>query len=88
VGEFQLTSRVAQPPWYRADGKTIPYGDPENILGTHWLGLNAPGIGLHGTWDTNSIGRQASAGCVRLLNDDVAELHALLPLGTPVTIQD
>jgi lipoprotein-anchoring transpeptidase ErfK/SrfK len=88
VGEFKITSRIKNPPWYRADGKTIPYGDPENILGTHWLGLNVPGYGIHGTWETNSIGRQSSAGCIRLLNDDIAELYVMLPVDTPVTIHD
>jgi LysM repeat protein len=88
VGEFQITSRIANPPWWRPDGKTIPYGDPENILGTHWLGINVPGYGIHGTWETNSIGKQATAGCIRLLNDDVAELYLILPIGTAVVIHD
>jgi lipoprotein-anchoring transpeptidase ErfK/SrfK len=88
VGEFKITSRIENPPWYRGDGKTIPFGDPENILGTYWLGIDVPGYGIHGTWDTNSIGKQASAGCVRLLNGDVAELYTSLPIGTPVTIHD
>ena len=88
MGEFKITSRIENPPWYRPDGKTIPYGDPENILGTHWLGLNVPGYGIHGTWEPDSIGRQSSAGCIRLLNDDVAELYVMLPVDTPVTIHD
>jgi LysM repeat protein len=88
VGDFKITTRLANPPWWRSDGKTIPFGDPENILGTHWLGLNVPGYGIHGTWDTNSIGKQASAGCIRLLNDDVAELYTILPVGSPVGIHD
>ncbi|HXI82930.1 MAG TPA: L,D-transpeptidase family protein [Verrucomicrobiae bacterium] len=88
VGDFKITTRLANPPWWRADGKTIPFGDPENILGTHWLGLNVPGYGIHGTWDTNSIGKQATAGCIRLLNDDVAELYTILPVGSPVGIHD
>jgi lipoprotein-anchoring transpeptidase ErfK/SrfK len=88
VGEFKVTSRIEHPPWWRPDGKTVPFGDPENILGTHWLGLDVAGYGLHGTWDTNSIGKAASAGCVRLLNDHVAELYTILPVGTPVTIRD
>jgi lipoprotein-anchoring transpeptidase ErfK/SrfK len=88
VGEFKIATRIENPPWYRSDGKVIPFGDPENILGTHWLGLDVPGYGIHGTWETNSIGRQASAGCVRLLNGDVAELYTMLPLGTPVSIHD
>jgi LysM repeat protein len=88
VGTFKIATRIQDPPWYRSDGKTIPYGDPENILGTHWLGLDVPGYGIHGTWETNSIGRQSSAGCIRLLNDDVGELYLMLPVGTSVTIHD
>ncbi len=88
VGEFKLTSRIEKPDWWHPDGKTIPFGDPANILGTHWLGLDIAGYGIHGTWETNSIGRQSSAGCIRLLNDDVAELYIILPLGTPVAIRD
>jgi len=88
VGEFKITNRMVHPPWWRADGQTIPFGDPENVLGTHWLGLNTPGYGIHGTWDTNSIGRQATAGCIRLLNSDVEELYTILPVGTPVVIHE
>src|ERR1043166_3859874 len=88
VGEFKITSKLEDPPWYRPDGRTIPFGDRENILGKYWLGINVPGYGLHGTWETNSIGKQSSAGCVRLLNDDVGELYVILPIDTPVTIHD
>ncbi len=88
TGTYKITTRLEKPVWYRADGSTIPYGDPDNILGTHWLGLNIPRYGIHGTWDTNSIGKQSSAGCIRLLNDDIAELHLLLPTGTSVNIHD
>lgn len=87
VGAFQITVRQEQPVWHH-DGLVVPYGNPSNILGTHWLGLDVPGYGIHGTWDTNSIGKQATAGCVRLLNGDVAELYTILPLGTPVTIHE
>jgi lipoprotein-anchoring transpeptidase ErfK/SrfK len=88
VGTFKIMTRLEKPPWYRSDGRTIPYGDADNILGTHWLGLDIPRYGIHGTWETNSIGKQSSAGCVRLVNDDVTELYILLPTGTPVTIHD
>jgi lipoprotein-anchoring transpeptidase ErfK/SrfK len=44
-------------------------------------------IGLHGTDDVDSIGRDASHGCIRLSNADITELAGLLPLGTPITIQ-
>ncbi|MDD2237145.1 MAG: L,D-transpeptidase family protein [Kiritimatiellae bacterium] len=86
-GEFQITDRVAQPTWWRPDGKRVPYGDPENLLGTHWLSLNIRGYGLHGTWEPESVGKQSSAGCVRMLNEDIEEIYTLVPVGTTVTIK-
>jgi lipoprotein-anchoring transpeptidase ErfK/SrfK len=44
-------------------------------------------IGLHGTDDVDSIGRDASHGCIRLSNADITELAQILPLGTPITIE-
>ncbi len=87
VGAFKITDRIVHPPWYRGDA-VIPYGDKENILGTHWLGFDIRGYGIHGTWDNSSIGKQATAGCVRLANQDVEELFIMLPTGTPVTIHE
>lgn len=86
TGEFVIKEKIPQPTWWRPDGKAIPYGSPENVLGTHWLSLNIPGYGLHGTWEPETIGTQASDGCVRLLNQDIEELFHLLPEGTPVRI--
>ena len=47
---------------------------------------DASGYGLHGTWEPESIGKQASAGCVRLANNEVEELFLLIPTGTRVVI--
>ena len=88
VGTFKIIDKIAQPAWHKPGGKAIPYGDPENLLGTHWLALDAPGYGIHGTWDPESIGSQTSAGCIRLLNTDVEELYTILPKGTLVTITE
>lgn len=85
-GEFRITDRIAQPTWWRPDGKEIPFGHPDNVLGTHWLSLNLKGYGIHGTWQPESIGKQESAGCVRLLNPDIEELYTLLPVGVAVRI--
>jgi len=87
VGSFKITDRISQPTWWR-DGKAVAYGDPENVLGTHWLSLDVPGYGIHGTWEPETIGRQSSAGCVRLTNENVEELYTLIPIGTPVVITD
>jgi L,D-transpeptidase catalytic domain len=43
-------------------------------------------IGLHGTNDPSSIGRQSSHGCIRLYNRDILRLVRILPLGTPILI--
>ena len=88
VGAFKIIDKIAQPAWHKPGGKAIPYGDPENLLGTHWLALDLPGYGIHGTWEPDSIGSQTSAGCVRLLNSDVEELYTILPKGTLVTITE
>ena len=95
VGTFVISDRIKEPVWWRADGRTIPYGDKENILGTRWLALKATGstepvkgYGIHGTWDSESIGKAESAGCIRLRNEDVEELFLLIPIGTEVKIEE
>jgi len=85
-GDYKITLRLEHPVWYRPDGQSFPYGHPENLLGTHYLKLDTPGIGLHGTWEPESVGSQSSAGCVRLKNEEIQELYRLLPEGTAVKI--
>lgn len=86
AGVFKIIDKIEHPTWFPSGGKAIPYGDPGNLLGTHWLALDRPGYGLHGTWEPESIGSQSSAGCVRLLNEEIEELYSILPKGTVVTI--
>ena len=43
-------------------------------------------IGIHGTNQPSSIGKNVSHGCVRVPNDIAVELASMLPLGTPVSI--
>ena len=88
TGSFKIVDKIQQPTWWRADGKAIPYGDTNNVLGTHWMSLDIPGYGIHGTWEPDTIGKQASAGCIRMHNEDVAELFMLVPEGTPVIISE
>lgn len=95
VGTFAVSDRIKDPPWWRGDGKVVPFGDKENILGTRWLALKATGptpevkgYGIHGTWDAESIGKAESAGCIRLRNEEVEELFLLVPVGTEVRIEE
>jgi hypothetical protein len=43
-------------------------------------------LGIHGTDDTSSLGRDVSNGCIRMSNSGITKLYQLLPLGTPVEI--
>lgn len=43
-------------------------------------------VGLHGTDDADSIGRDVSHGCIRMSNEDITRLSELLPLATPIVI--
>jgi hypothetical protein len=45
-----------------------------------------PVLAIHGTNRPGSVGAAQSNGCPRLYNDDVVELAALVPAGTPVQI--
>lgn len=88
IGAFKITSKLKEPTWYHPDGGVIPYGDKENLLGTRWMGIDSPGYGIHGTWAPDSVGKQSSAGCVRLRNQDVEELYKIVTVGTTVQITE
>lgn len=87
IGTFKIINKLVNPTWYKA-GAVVSAESSENILGTRWLGFDKAGYGIHGTTDPNSIGKQATAGCVRMLNNEVEELYSLLPQGTEVVITD
>jgi lipoprotein-anchoring transpeptidase ErfK/SrfK len=44
-------------------------------------------VGMHGTNEPSSIGRDASHGCIRMSNAAIQNLAGMLPLGTPVFIR-
>jgi lipoprotein-anchoring transpeptidase ErfK/SrfK len=87
VGSFKVVNKLINPSWTH-EGKVYPPESPENILGTRWMGFDIPGYGIHGTTEPDSIGSQATAGCVRMLNAQVEELYDLLPVNTEVTVID
>ena len=66
-------------------------GGPENPLGARALYLNSNGVDtmyrIHGTNDPASIGKAMSSGCIRLLNEDIAELFLRVPVGTRVIVR-
>lgn len=79
-------------PWWRppasdwAKGlKPVPPG-PGNPLGTRWMGLDASGVGIHGTPDAASLGYSRSHGCIRMAIPEAEWLFERVEIGTPVVI--
>lgn len=64
-------------------------GPVRNAYGPWFLRLDVPGyrdIGIHGTHLPESIGTRATEGCIRLTNEDIADLKSRVRLGMNVTI--
>ena len=91
LGRFSIVVKWRNPWWYPPSSdwargqKPIPPG-PGNPLGTRWMGLSAPGVGIHGTPDPASIGYSASHGCIRMVISDAEWLFQHVSIGTPVFI--
>ena len=76
--------------------------NPDGVYGPYAYGLSGYSpvldnfnggdavIGIHGTDDPSSIGKDISHGCIRMNNADITQLVELwqLPLGTPVYIHE
>jgi lipoprotein-anchoring transpeptidase ErfK/SrfK len=89
TGRFRVKadSKLLNPEWvnprtrqrYAAD-------DPENPIGERWIGLEGidesnallSGYGIHGTIEPDTIGTQASMGCVRMHHEDVELIYEVL----------
>ena len=68
------------------DFHMIPIG-PRNPVGVMWMGLNKPGIGIHGTNSPWNIGRTGSHGCIRVANWDIIRLSSMVTEGMKVIIK-
>jgi lipoprotein-anchoring transpeptidase ErfK/SrfK len=92
LGHFQIVVKQKNPWWYpptqdswAAGAKPVPPG-PGNPLGTRWMGLSAPGVGIHGTSEPWSIGHSESHGCIRMQIPSAEWLYNRVSIGTPVFI--
>jgi lipoprotein-anchoring transpeptidase ErfK/SrfK len=92
AGRFDIVVKQVDPWWYPptqdawASGLSpVPPG-PNNPLGTRWMGLSAPGVGIHGTDEPSSIGWNASHGCIRMQVPDAEWLFGHVKIGTTVFI--
>ena len=66
-------------------------GGPGNPLGARALYLYSDGkdtlFRIHGTIEPSSIGKSVSSGCIRMLNEDVADLFDKVEIGTKVIVR-
>lgn len=97
-GMTSINSKHVNPDWtppaaVKADHPelpdVIPGGSPHNPMGTRAMLLDRGEIAIHGTTSKMraSIGSAASYGCIRMLNEDVADLYDRVSVGATVIMQ-
>jgi lipoprotein-anchoring transpeptidase ErfK/SrfK len=91
----QTISRKAEWPDWHPPAEMIarqPYlprfmaGGPGNPLGARAMYLGSSEYRIHGTNDPSTIGKFVSSGCIRLTNEDVADLFSRVDVGTKVVV--
>jgi lipoprotein-anchoring transpeptidase ErfK/SrfK len=91
----QTISRKAEWPDWHPPAEMIarqPYlprfvaGGPGNPLGARAMYLGSSQYRIHGTNDPSTIGKFVSSGCIRLTNEDVADLFSRVDVGTRVVV--
>lgn len=94
-GLLKITRKQEWPDW-RPPPEMIerqPYlprfmaGGPGNPLGARALYLGGTVYRIHGTNQPKTIGHAVSSGCFRLVNRDVIDLYARVPVGTKVVVR-
>jgi lipoprotein-anchoring transpeptidase ErfK/SrfK len=94
TGTEVVSRKQAWPDWHPpkemlARDRRLPNkmtGGLKNPLGAMALYLGNTLYRIHGTNDPNSIGRAASSGCFRMMNEHVLHLASLADVGTSVTV--
>ncbi|MEM6856046.1 MAG: L,D-transpeptidase family protein [Planctomycetota bacterium] len=80
-------SKVENPDWRdELNNEYFPRDDPNNPIGEFWIAIEGldeanrdkTGFGIHGTIEPDSIGKEESRGCVRLLNNDIELVFNML----------
>ena len=85
-GEYTVGEKQEEPMWFR-QGDPVPFGEPENPLGTRWIAwTGSNGLGFHGTWEPEKIGQAVSDGCIRMRNADVELLFEVLPRASRIVV--
>jgi lipoprotein-anchoring transpeptidase ErfK/SrfK len=64
----------------------VPGGHPQNPLGVRAMYLGKSLYRIHGTDAPWSVGQAVSHGCIRMYNQDVADLYQRVPIGARVVV--
>jgi len=94
-GLLQISRKQEWPDWHPPPEmiERQPYlprfmaGGPGNPLGARAMYLGHTVYRIHGTNAPETIGHAVSSGCFRLVNDDVVDLYARVPVGTHVIVR-
>lgn len=88
--EFTVIAKQQKPEWTAPDGNVYAYGRSENILGEYFIKFGHAqfsGFGAHGTPLKATICTMSSMGCIRMFDENIAELFRILPRGAKVVVQ-
>ena len=89
-GVYEVGIKQKNPTHWVAGGQ-VPFGHPDNPLGTRWIEWVQDGrgthLGFHGTREPGGVGGRVSLGCIRMRNESVEMLYDLLPVGSRVLVQ-
>jgi lipoprotein-anchoring transpeptidase ErfK/SrfK len=95
TGYARIDGKYLRPAWsppdeVKRDNPRLPEviagGSPSNPMGAAALTLDRGEYAIHGTNRPGSIGTFASYGCIRMYNQDVADLYGRVQVGATVVV--
>jgi lipoprotein-anchoring transpeptidase ErfK/SrfK len=96
TGTTYITAKYSDPSWIPPANMRrekprlppfVPGGSPQNPMGVATMTLSGGELAIHGTNQPNSIGRFLPHGCIRMFNEDIADLYRRVGIGTPVIVE-
>jgi len=85
-GEYFITEALTVPSFQYSAYGPFAFGISAHSDVYTTFGGGDGTVGIHGTGDPSSLGKDASHGCIRLSNEGITKLIHQVPLGSPVQI--
>jgi hypothetical protein len=85
-GTYTVLEKTPRPTYHGPNGINYSADDGRNPLGKFWIGLTDH-VGLHGTIDETSVGRDDGRGAICLKDRDINDLFGILSVGSQVVIR-